>query len=495
MGVSLGRHRAIATLITGISQALTLLGVAILGVLIAAKFGSDARTDGFFFANSVYAIVLFVGQSLRTTTVAALVEDQRRNAPDLVAAIGWLTVLAGVLFAILGAIVAPIATGDLPDEARSTAQTALLILWPAAGLQMLGGLTAALLATRERYALAANAYAIGSLAAVALFLMLSSSAGIDAVPLGLLGGVVITFTILVVGAARRGGLPLGRPRLGGSLFRARQLLLGSAALVAAQLVVTSSVAFAAGLGEGAATTYSYAVMAISALLAGAVTPVSVVFAPVVARSWDRTAESLGRSTIGAYRAGALLTVPLVAGLLLVAPAPASQLLTALDADTLDEVFLLALILSPALLTTLIATIPQLGVMAQQRFGALAGVSAGVVAAHLVFTAIAVALGGELRWLAAAATATSVLLAAATLVLALGRHAGAVGLGLAVATVQIVLPGVVAFAGASLVISPDDAFVPGLAAWVCGMAGYGAWLWLRRGGELRALAEAVRRTEP
>lgn len=494
MGVSLGRHRAIATLITGISQALTLFGVALLGALIAARFGSDARTDGFFFANSVYAIALFVGQSLRTTSAAALIEDPRRNGPDLAAAVGWLTVVAGGLFAVLGALVVPAATADLPDAARTTAQQSLVILWPAAGLQMLGGLTAALLATRERYALAANAYAIGSAAAIVAFLALTPSAGITGVPFALLCGVLTTVTILVSGAARRGGLPTGRPRLGPSLFRARQLLLGATALVSAQLVVTSSVAFAAATGEGAATTYSYAVMAVSALLAAAVTPVSVVFAPVVAREWDRRAASLGTSAVNAYRAGALLTAPLVAGLVLLGPPLARPLLPALDEDTLDEVFGLALILSPALLTTLMATIPQLGVMARQRFGALAAVSLGVVGVHVTLSALTLLLGGGIRALAAMATVTSVLLAAAVLSLALGRHTASVGGRLLVATAQIVVPGIVAFGGAAYLVGAGNDLARGAAAWVIGAVATFAWLWLRRGGELRALAAAVRRTD-
>lgn len=494
MGVSLGRHRAIATLITGISQALTLFGVALLGVLIAARFGSDARTDGFFFANSVYAIVLFVGQSLRTTSVAALVQDPRRNGPDLVAAVGWLAVIAGALFALLGAVVVPAATADLPDTARTTAQQSLLILWPAAGLQMLGGLIAAVLATRERYALAANAYAVGSAAAVIAFLALTPSAGITGVPFALVCGVLTTVAILGVGAFRHGGLPAGRPRLGPSLFRARQLLLGATALVAAQLVVTSSVAFAAATGEGAATTYSYAVMAVSALLAAAVTPVSVVFAPVVAREWDRRAESLGVSAVNAYRAGALLTAPLVAGLLLLGPPLAGPLLPALDEDTLDEVFLLALVLSPALLTTLMATIPQLGVLARQRFGALASVSLGVVVVHVALSALILALGGGVRLLAGAATVTSVLLAAAVLTLALGRHAPAVGGRLLVATAQIVAPGIVAFGAAAYLLAGGDDLAGGATAWVAGAVATSGWLWLRRADELRALAAAVRRTD-
>ncbi|MBJ7329692.1 MAG: hypothetical protein JHC95_07340 [Solirubrobacteraceae bacterium] len=494
MGVSLGRHRAIATIITGISQALTLFGVALLGVLIAAKFGSNAATDGFFFANSVYAIVLFVGQSLRTTSVAALVEDPKRNGPDLAAAIGWFTLLAGALFALLAVLVVPRATGDLPPEAESTANETLLILWPAAGMQMLGGLTAALLATRERYALAANAYAVGSFAAVIGFVLFTPSAGVDGVPLALLLGVSVTFTILVVGAARRGGLPLGRPRLGGSLFRARQLLLGSAALVAAQFVVTSSVAFAASVGEGSATTYSYAVMAVSSLLAGAVTPVSVVFAPVVARSWDRTRASLAGSSVRAYRAGALFTAPLIAGLLLLGPEPAAHLLTALDQETLDEVFTLALILSPALLTTLTATIPQLGILAQQRFAELAAMSLGVVVVHVALSAGVVAAGGGLNALAAVASCTSVLLVAGVLALAFGRDAWGVAWRMVIATVQIVVPGVIAFAAAAWLLQPDGDFLPGLAAWLIGMAASSVWLWVRRADELRALAAAVRRTE-
>ncbi len=490
MAASVQRHRLHATVVTGLSQALALLGVVLLGALIAARFGSNARTDGFFFANSIYAIVLFVGQSLRTTTVPALVEDPSRNGPQLAGAVAILSVAAAGAFAVLAFAVVPIATADLPPVGRVTAQESLAILWPAAVLQLANGLVAALLATREQYTAAAMAYAIGVTASIGVFLAATPALGIDGVPLALVGGTMTTFVVLLTTAMRGGGLPLGRPAAAASLHRARQLLLGASGLVAAQVLVTSSVAFAATIAVGAATVYSYAVIAISALLAATVTPVNVVFAPVIAREWDRTAESLGRAATRTFRAGALISAPAVAALVLLGPGPAKTLLSSLDAATVDEVFVVALILSPVVLTTLAASIPELGVLTRQRFGALALVAGGVVIVHLALNGIVVAAGGGLRWVAAAATVTSLLLGASMLTLGVGRQAAAVAGRYGRALVELVLPGVASFAAAALIVSPHGRLVPGAAAWLLGALGYAGWLWIRRRGELLELASAV-----
>ena len=288
------RHRAISTVLTSLGQVATLLAAGIMGVLIAHRFGSDARTDGFFTANSIYGIALFVATSLRATAVPRLVAgagDDTELSRHM-RAIGVMAAAAAALFVVIGVAIIPAVTSSLPAAAEHTARLSLALLWPACALQLFCGLAAAKLAVLDDYQSAAFAYAAGACSNVIAFVILTPIFAVEGVPLALVGGAAVTAVILSVGLARRHVRIIPR-RVPGGRRTAGRLILGATALISAQIVLVISVAFAAHTGEGQATLYSYAMSAIMILTAGLVSPITIVFAPVVARAGGAAGRNAG----------------------------------------------------------------------------------------------------------------------------------------------------------------------------------------------------------
>ena len=62
------------TLVTSVSQIVTMGLGAILAFVVVFAFGKTDKTDGFFTAYGVYGVLVIVAQSLRTTLLARLVE-------------------------------------------------------------------------------------------------------------------------------------------------------------------------------------------------------------------------------------------------------------------------------------------------------------------------------------------------------------------------------------------------------------------------------------
>ncbi len=195
-------------------------------------------------------------------------------------------------------------------------------------------------------------------------------------PLALAGSLVAA-AVVARALLRIGWRPrVPRPDVRAALV-AWRLSLGAGAAVAAQIVLSVTVAASAAIVTGGATIFSYASMIIMVLTAALASPLAVVFAPVVAREWDRQPATLVPLALRAYRAGALLLVPAAAAILLLGLKPAEFLLAKVEPDDLVQVFELVLVLVPGVLGTVLASIPMTGVMAEQRLGALAGWSLAV----------------------------------------------------------------------------------------------------------------------
>ncbi len=109
------RSRGLDTAITSAAQVLVLGGAAILGVLIGARFGATPQTDGFFTANALYGVTLFLAQSLRTTAASRLLGDER-PFPRLTAHLDALSVL--VVASALLAVLAVLGVGALGSNPR-----------------------------------------------------------------------------------------------------------------------------------------------------------------------------------------------------------------------------------------------------------------------------------------------------------------------------------------------------------------------------------------
>lgn len=477
------RSRALDTALTSVSQLAVLAGAAALGVLIASRFGATAATDGFFAANSIYGMVLFVAQSLRTTAVARLVGDRTMERfSSALGAIAWIALGWALVTALAAGLLAPLV---LDEGSVASFRNAIVVLWPAAALQLFSGLGAAALAADDDYRVAALAYSSGAAVSVAAFLALAPALGVDGVAWALVAGAATAACAVGWGLVRHGWRP--RPPTLGRETRLEtgRVLLGAIALVAAQGILVASVALATRTGAGAATIYSYAAMLVMALSAGLVSPIGVVFAPVVAREWDRVPATLVPLALRAFRVGTLLAVPAVASVALLGPAPAKALLDSLDASEVDEIFTTFLVLAPSLLGSLLAMIPLVAVLTEQRFRVLAVWSAAVAVAHIVASVAVVVLGGGLPALAAVATASSFGLSAVALGLGMRGSAGDLARRAALSGTEFAVPGLVAFGVPALAFGVAS-FAACLAAWAIGSVAYLGWLRWRVPDDLGAL---------
>jgi peptidoglycan biosynthesis protein MviN/MurJ (putative lipid II flippase) len=484
------RSRGMDTVLTAIAQVAVLLGAALMGVLIARRFGSTAKTDGFFAANAVYGVSLFVAQSLRTTTAAPLVEGGPgfERFRDHLGGVAWVfagsAILAGAAAALAGTL------GIAPD-ARATFQAAILILCPAAGLQLFSGQAAAMLAALDDYVAASFAYVVGTVVAIVGFVAFTGPLGVDGVPTALAAGGAATAIAVAVALIRRGWRPSPPTLDRASLRMGGRLMLGAISLVAAQLVLAISVGFAGTTGAGNATLYSYAMMAIMLLTAVLASPVSIVFAPVVARTWDRRPASLVPMTMAAFRTGTLLAGPAVALLVLCGPQPGGHVLSSLSGAEVNRIFDVVLILSPSLLGTMLVMIPLVALFTQRRFGELAAWSGAVVVAHAAASGLVVAMGGDLDAVAVVATISSLALATVTLALVFGDEVGIALRPAAQALLAFVVPAAITFGLAALVVGFDRSLLRGAAAWALGGAAYAIWLRVRHWPEVTGLAAALR----
>jgi peptidoglycan biosynthesis protein MviN/MurJ (putative lipid II flippase) len=416
-----------SALVTSLSTIAAMAMGGLLAIVVLLLFGKTARTDGFFAAYGVYAVIIALAQSLRASSVAQLVRGSLWDNLDRLLGASVLILLAsGAVLVGLGDPLADVLTGEDSGAAHDAAQTALAILWGAGALQILAALAAAALGALGEFALPGAAYVCGGAAAIAFVLALEGALGIDAVSAGLVCGSLLTAVLMVGRLLRRGWRPRwGRLREAHRSLGAMALVLsGSIGSVALQLTYVVTLAFAARIGEGAVTLYSYSFFA-AALLIGAVAgPAAIVLAAPVARTWDRRPESLDPHLLAVFRAGLALIVPVTAAAVLIGDDIVELLLgselSAADADTVVRSFLA---LSGMVVATLAVPVPGLAAFAASRYLAVGSVSIAGVVVHLAASGAAAAAWDTLESLAAAASVSSVAMLAMTLGIVYGRQLG------------------------------------------------------------------------
>jgi hypothetical protein len=253
-------------LLTGISTAAVSGSAAVLGVILARKFGHGVKTDGFFAAYGVYLGLVLVASSLRVIVLPRFVAA--RAAARLGAEVGtWAAALAVPLAVVtLVAVAWPHAIASvLTSEPATQEYAAKLLPWVvvSAVAQIFGGLVASALAALDDYQWAASGFAGGSVAGVVLTLLLVDH-GVVAFGWGLaLNGALSLAIPLAPLLARRG---VGRPdqRLWSRLL---ELGEGIALPLALQGLYLIAYRFASGLGTGRATTFGYAYLIAAFLVA------------------------------------------------------------------------------------------------------------------------------------------------------------------------------------------------------------------------------------
>jgi hypothetical protein len=248
-----------------------------IGVVIAREFGRSAETDGLLAAYGVFVVIVIAAQAIRLAVLPSLARarDESRLASDLAGFGVALVVIAVplVLVAELGATwLAGLLTGNESEIAQETAAEVLRWVVPAAVAHLFAALAASGLAALDDYGTAAFGYAVGSAAGLTLILVRVEDDGIVAVAWGIALNGTIAMTVTAAGLAiraRRARMPTTAVRPTGAPLHTRlnAFAVGSALPLGLQLLYVVCLPFAARLGTGDATSFVYAYLAASALVA------------------------------------------------------------------------------------------------------------------------------------------------------------------------------------------------------------------------------------
>jgi hypothetical protein len=326
------------------------------GVVIAREFGRSAETDGLFAAYGLFLVIGIGAQAIRVAVLPQLARAQqdRRLAGELA---GFATAMAVIavpllLVAELGASgLAKLLTGDGPEVAQDTAADVLRWIVPAGVAHLFAALLASGLAALDDYGSAALGYAVGSVAGLTLILARVESDGIIAVAWGMtLNGAL---TLLVVAAALalralRARMPRGALRPSGPRLRTRlgDFLVGAALPLALQLLYLVSLPFAARLGEGEASSFVFAYLAASSLVAVTAGSLGIVTSAPLSRT-GLTEDAAARHVVAASWV-VLVIVGAAAGMFALAGGELVEAVlgAAYAGDIGEEVGRLVVVLSP-----------------------------------------------------------------------------------------------------------------------------------------------------
>ncbi len=209
-----------------------------------------------------------------------------------------LAVPVSVLVALLSHPLGDLITGTLPPQAAHVAARALVVLVPAAFVQLLAALAASALAAIDSYGTAAAGFACGGLVGLLVFAALANAHGIVALAWGLCVNAVVSLAVPLLVLWRRGALGGPAPArldVGPRLWR---LLEGAAIPLALQGCYLLALRFSATLGVGRVTSFSYAYLAASTLVGATAFSLGVISsAPLTRRGFDPVAA--GRHVVHA----------------------------------------------------------------------------------------------------------------------------------------------------------------------------------------------------
>ncbi len=373
-------------------------------ILYLGRFGTNARTDGFFVAFALYSTFGVFSQSLRVTSVPLLVEPGarlsfRRFASVLACLAAIVLVLTVPLAGPLSHVLAP----GLSHAGRSVTAAALPVLGAAMALQLWASGGATLLAIRDRFLTIAGAYISGALAGLLTFLALMGSAGVQTLGWSMFAMSVVTCSWMFVGVRRSGGLKGGakasaqaaRGALAG-LARDGGLVLGRTAIyLAFNVLFVITLAFASHATSGGTTVLSYAYLFASYLVAGTGMALGMSSIP----DMTREARTQGRAVVAAtvprgFRYAMLIVAPAM-GVLIVCGAPLVHdvLPHSLSAAQVVTLRTFTALLVPWTLAALLVNFLLPVLLALGRARLLGLVALPLVLVHLAATALGSALFG------------------------------------------------------------------------------------------------------
>jgi hypothetical protein len=272
--------------VTAVALAVQTGLAGVVGIVLAREFGRSAETDGFFAAYAVYIVVLLAASAIRVAVLPPLARarSERRLGSEVAAYAVTLSALGLPLLVLALVASGPFAwllTGNGPAAARHTA--AGVLPWMIAGsiLQLYAGLAASTLAALDDYGVAAAGYALGSVLGLVYILLRIDSAGIDAVSEGMALNGLIACALPAVAL----GLHARAERMPASAVRPRSLSLGARAAelgrgvalpLAMQVLYLICLPLAAREGVGSQSTFGYAYLIASAVVAVTASSLSLV---------------------------------------------------------------------------------------------------------------------------------------------------------------------------------------------------------------------------
>jgi hypothetical protein len=478
--------------VTGLALAVQTGLAAVVGVIVARELGRNAETDGFFAAYAVYVVVILAASAIRVVTLPALA--RARAERQLGAEVAAYAVTIGALavpLLVAGVVAAdPLAwalTGAGSEEARSTAADALPWMLLAGVFQLYAGLSASALAALDDYVVAAAGYVLGSAAGLLLVLARIEEDGVEAVSWGMaLNGAVSLLVPGVVLAlrARSARMPVAAVQPGEFSFRSRLPELGSgiAVALALQAIYLVCVPLAGREGEGALTSFSYAYLIMSAVVAASASSLGLVTAVPLTRA-GLDAERAVRHIVSSSWL-AIVVVGATAGVFAVAGGEIAETLLgdAYGAEVGSELGRVVVALAPWAVVTVGASVTFPLVFVAGRARRLPALALAAVALQIPLALAGQAALGVNGLALALAVTTSVLLAA-LLVQLDGLEGGAVGIARAALVVSVAVT--LSFVPASLVLASVGSAILGIMVYVLlvpGMAPFGlgdAWGYFRR----------------
>lgn len=283
-----------AAAITGVSLVVQSALAVVVGVILAREFGRNAETDGFFAAYGVFIVLALAANALRLVVLPPLARarEASRLAQETAA---WATVLASGLVPVLVVSIVfrrPIAdflTGDGPELSLDTAATVLPLVVIAGIGQVYAGLLASALAALDDYVTSALAFIVSSAAGLATILVRLDSAGVKAVAVGMIVNGVGA-TLLMAGAlsfrAWKESMPASGARPAGATLASRvvQAIRGCALPLALQGSYLMCLPLAPHEGVGAVTSFGYAFLGSSAVVAATASSFGLVTAVPLTRA-------------------------------------------------------------------------------------------------------------------------------------------------------------------------------------------------------------------
>ena len=459
-------------LVTGIALAVQTGLAAVVGIVLGREFGRGPVTDGFFAAYGAFIVVVLAANAIRVTVLPSFARARRdgRLGGEVAAFSLTLASLAAPLL-LLGVIaadvIADLLTGGHGGVARETAAEALPWMLLAATLQLFAGLAASALAALDDYVTSAVGFVLGSVAGLALILLRVDADGVIALSHGMAlnGAVALTIPLIALALrARSESMPGSAVRPAGESYGARLATMGSgiALPLALQAIYLICLPLAANEGDGALTTFGFAYLISSAVVAVTASSLGLVTAVPLAREGIDAPRTTRHVVASAWIA--LVVIGAAAGVFALAGGQIAQALlgSSYSSEVGAELGRLVVVLSLWAVVSVGVSVTFPLVFVAGRGRSLPLIAVGAVLLQLVLAFAGQRLFG-LDGLALALAATTGAVLAALLS---GLHAlGPTARGLALAALTVATGTVLAYALPALLLPAVAAAAAGLCVYV------------------------------